>query len=249
VSLEGLSYVVTIKEDVRDKDLRIIGCEDSEIFINSQVRSLYIVNCVNCTIYIAACQRIAFVDKCERVAFTVGAHLLRVCNTHDSNIYYYGSSPLILTGDNKGVAIGPNNSPAPDLPRHLQDAHIEHTEAYTLNFEQVLFKSMITNEHSWTKMPPSEFDLLVLPEKEDDDERDKRKPGMGALLAPKDYLLELEKRNNYYSSFKGKISKGGLTPDMANNLHAALQGNFREWLTAKGYTKNLNDLVKMLDRK
>jgi len=36
VSLEGLSYVVTIKEDIRDKDLRIICCEDSEIFINSK---------------------------------------------------------------------------------------------------------------------------------------------------------------------------------------------------------------------
>ena len=29
VSLEGLSVVVTIKEDIRDRDLRIIGCEDS----------------------------------------------------------------------------------------------------------------------------------------------------------------------------------------------------------------------------
>jgi hypothetical protein len=59
----------------------------------------------------------------------------------------------------------------------------------------------------------------------------------------------LESRNNYYSNLKTKISKSNLTPDMTKNLHAALQGNFREWLTAKGYTKNLNDLVKMLDRK
>ncbi len=48
---------------------------------------------------------------------------------------------------------------------------------------------------------------------------------------------------------KSKITKSSLTSDMSKNLHAALQGNFREWLTAKGYTKNLNDLVKMLDRK
>ena len=72
---------------------------------------------------------------------------------------------------------------------------------------------------------------------------------MNSLVAPKDYLAELEQRNKYYSSFKSKVSKGGLSNEMANNLHAALQGNFREWLTAKGYTKNLNDLVKMLDRK
>ena len=116
--------MVTIKEEIKDKDLRIIGCEDSEIFINSQVRSLYIVNCVNCTIYIASCERIAFVDKCERVAFTVGTNLLRVCNTHDSNIYYYGSSPIILTGDNKAISIGPNNCSSLDLPGYLKDAKI-----------------------------------------------------------------------------------------------------------------------------
>ncbi len=36
---------------------------------------------------------------------------------------------------------------------------------------------------------------------------------------------------------------------MERNLHSALQGNFKEWLNYKGYTKNLNDLVKMLDKK
>ena len=113
MSLEGLSYVVTIKEDIQNKDLRIIGCEDSEIFINSAVRSLYVVNCVNCTIYIGACERIAFVDKCEKISFTVATNLLRVCNTHESNVYYYGPSPIVLTGDNKALALGPNNSPSP----------------------------------------------------------------------------------------------------------------------------------------
>jgi len=116
--------VVNIKEGIQHKDLRIIGCEDSEIFINSEVRSLYVVNCVNCTIYIAACERIAFIDKCEKVSFTVATNLLRVCNTHDSNIYYYGPSPIILTGDNKALLIGPNNSPSPDLPKLLKEANI-----------------------------------------------------------------------------------------------------------------------------
>lgn len=72
---------------------------------------------------------------------------------------------------------------------------------------------------------------------------------MGGVMAPKEYLVELEKRNKYYSNFKGKVSKGTLNQEMSNNLHASLQGHFKEWLTAKGYTKNLNDLVKMLDRR
>jgi hypothetical protein len=245
--------VVTIKEEIRDKDLRIIGCEDSEIFINSQVRSLYIVNCLNCTIYVASCERIAFIDKCERVFFTVATNLLRVCNTHDSNIYYYGPSPIILTGDNKSIAIGPNNSSSLDLPRHLKAASIPLTEAHFDNFAQVLFKQMISDEHSWNRMPPAEFDLLVLPEKEDGEppkkkEELKRKE-MGELLAPKEYVAELDTRNKYYGNIKSKIAKSSLSNDMLKNLHSALQGNFREWLISKGYTKNLNDLVKMMDKK
>lgn len=120
------------------------------------MRSLYVVNCVNCTIYIAACERIAFVDKCERVSFTAATNLLRVCNTHDSNIYYYGPSPILLTGDNKAISVGPNNSSSPDLQKHIKAANIPNSPDNLYNFEQVLFKNMLmTNENCWTKMPPS----------------------------------------------------------------------------------------------
>lgn len=92
------------------------------------------VNCINCTIYIAACERIAFVDKCERVSFTVATNLLKIFNTHDSNIYYYGPSPIILIGDNKSILIGPNNSSSPDLPKHLKAANIPLSETNFKNF-------------------------------------------------------------------------------------------------------------------
>lgn len=98
------------------------------------MRSLYVVNCVNCTIYIASCERIAFIDKCERVSFTVATNLLRVCNTHDSNIYYYGPSPIILTGDNKSLLMGPNNSSSPELVRHLKSANIPISEVSLNSF-------------------------------------------------------------------------------------------------------------------
>lgn len=180
----------------------------------------------------------------------MATNLLRVCNTHDSNIYYYGPSPIILTGDNKSISVGPNNSSSPELPRHLKAASIPLSEANFSNFEQVLFKQMISDEHSWSRMPPSEFDLLVLPEKEDEPKKkEEKRQEMGDLLAPKEYVAELDARNKFYGTIKGKIAKSNLSNDMMKNLHSALQGNFREWLISKGYTKNLNDLVKMMDKK
>ena len=64
----------------------------------------------------------------------MATNLLRVCNTHDSNIYYYGPSPIILTGDNKSINIGPNNSSSPELPKHLKSANIPLSEANYSNF-------------------------------------------------------------------------------------------------------------------
>lgn len=85
--------------------------------------------------------------------------------------------------------------------------------------------------------------------KENKVEQFDRKVQMGELLAPKEYIANLDARNNYYASLKAKISKSSLNSDMTKNLHSALQGHFREWLVYKGYTKNLNDLVKMMDKK
>lgn len=39
-----------------------------------------------------------------------------------------------------------------------------------------------------------------------------------------------------------------LPPDTIKTLHSVYQGSFKEWLTSRGYTKNLNDLVKMIER-
>jgi hypothetical protein len=50
---------------------------------------------------------------------------------------------------------------------------------------------------------------------------------MGELLAPKDYIANLDARNHYYASLKAKISKSTLNTDMTKNLHSALQGHFR----------------------
>lgn len=115
-----------IKEELqcRGKDLKIIGCYDSEIFIESSVRSLYIVGCSNSNIYVASCERIAFIDKCEKVSLTITTNLLRICNALDSSFYFYGPSPIILTGDNRNLMLGPNNSNAPDLKIHLKTANI-----------------------------------------------------------------------------------------------------------------------------
>ena len=105
-------------------------------------------------------------------------------------------------------------------------------------------------------MEPKDFDLLVMPIKTEEDQLPKGKNSsqeqeniVENILAPAEYIKQLEDRNKYYQNLKVSIAKCALSSEMERNLHSALQGNFKEWLNYKGYTKNLNDLVKMLDKK
>jgi hypothetical protein len=42
----------------------------------------------------------------------------------DSIIYSYSPTPTILTGDNRSLCLGPNNSASKDLKNHLKAAGI-----------------------------------------------------------------------------------------------------------------------------
>jgi hypothetical protein len=42
----------------------------------------------------------------------------------DSSIYSYSPSPIILTGDNRSLNLGPNNSASKDLKNHMKAASI-----------------------------------------------------------------------------------------------------------------------------
>lgn len=88
--MNGLNKCVTIREgQVQNKDLRIIGCEDSYIYIDTNVKFLQISNCINCTIMVAAVNKTCTIDKCENVTVCVAANYLRIGNCVDCTIHSF----------------------------------------------------------------------------------------------------------------------------------------------------------------
>lgn len=59
----------------------------------------------------------------------------------DSNIYSYSQSPIILTGDNRSISIGPNNSSSKDLKNHIKAANMTVNKGFLNNFENVICRS------------------------------------------------------------------------------------------------------------
>jgi len=81
-----LNKCVTVKDVtnlVAGKDVRIMSCEDSYIYIGTSVDCLQISKCVNCVIFVAAVNRACTLDKCENVTVTVASEYLRIGNCVD----------------------------------------------------------------------------------------------------------------------------------------------------------------------
>ena len=72
-------------------EIKIIGCEESVIYIDACVKFLSIMNCQKCTIYVSAVSRVTTIDKCEKTKVTIASNFLRIGNTIDSTINYYGA--------------------------------------------------------------------------------------------------------------------------------------------------------------
>ena len=70
-----------------------------------------------------------------------------------------------MTGDNRSLSLGPNNSTSFDLRNHMKVAGIPIVDAYMNNFSSVLCRS---DSSSYEIMDPSEYDLLVMPIKNEE---------------------------------------------------------------------------------
>ena len=108
-----------------NKDVRIIGCEGSYIYLAINVDCLQVSSCVNCTVFVAAAARCVTLDKCENVHITAASSFIRVGNCVDCTIHSYSHmSPPVIFGDTRSLTVAPHNASYPDLTKHLRQAGI-----------------------------------------------------------------------------------------------------------------------------
>lgn len=69
--------------------MRIVACEDSYIYIDTNVQFMQISNCTNCTIMVAAVNKTLTIDKCENVILSVASNYVRSGNCVESSINTY----------------------------------------------------------------------------------------------------------------------------------------------------------------
>jgi TBCC domain-containing protein 1 len=67
---------------------------------------------------------ITSITSCEKTTICVASNYIKICNTIDSVIHYYGSFAPIIYGDCRSIVLSPNNSNTEKTLQHLRDAQI-----------------------------------------------------------------------------------------------------------------------------
>ena len=107
------------------RDVRVVNCEDSYLYIGVHTDCLQIVKCVNCTIFVSAVARTCTLDKCENVNLVCAASFLRIGNCVDCHVSSYThSGPPVIFGDTRSLTLAPHNAGYPELSNHLREAGI-----------------------------------------------------------------------------------------------------------------------------
>lgn len=252
VYMNGLNKCVTVKDSaLRDMDVRIIGCEDSYIYIDASVKFMQISNCVNCTILVAAVSKTCFMDKCENTVVCVASNYLKIGNCVDCTVHSYTQlCPPIIYGDTRNLTMAPHNASYTELFTHLKNADI----AYVTSDQQVppQIKQMVLDhihyfskptvmagmDQCYTFMQPIDFMKMQLPSKFNQ---------QGLFLCPQEYNEVLAIRLEHFKDIQNKIKGAQLTQDQEKMLHVAIQGWFREWFVQSSSYKPITELVRMID--
>jgi TBCC domain-containing protein 1 len=238
-TIKGLSKCVTIKSnEYQNKNLLISNCDDTYIYINTNVSNCKISLCTNCTIVIAVASKIISIDKCEKCNICIISNFTRISNMIDSNVYLFSVYEPILYGDNRGLRLGPHNVTYNDLYIHVKESRLSIAQNSSKSFSSPIILNN-NNKENVNLIKPEEFTTIVVPFEVKDQ--------FNYILTPKPYLEVIQKRHNNYMNIQKMIKEAGFQESQEKAFHIALQGYFREWLVTSGNFKPMNDLVKMID--
>ncbi len=233
------------------------------------------MNCVNTTVFVAAVKKVCTVDKCENLTLTVASNFLRIGNTIDSTINYYGSFNPMLYGDNRSITIGPYNANYTELIERIKEAEIpiiykniqsydnptvlNDNENHNINHKIQKFDdfSTIILPENFKPIPVSlikNYDPLLfgINEKQlsanDDLALLSGTNCILPILCPNTYRDGIKLRYKNYRNLQSEISQLSLGGEEQKILHFALQAHFKEWLVHSGSLKPILEMAKMIDK-
>ncbi|KAE9111511.1 hypothetical protein PF010_g10779 [Phytophthora fragariae] len=240
-------------------DVIIFSCQDSYIYILGPVRypftslvacatNITISACKNCRIIMAPNMGILSMERCENVQLTSLSGLVRVSNCLDTRLNVYTLSPIIVSGENVGVILGPYNTKYSGLKQQLStvpflcDANSQGSWNIFLDLDSE--KDMAdTDKPPVSIQVPETFRDVCVPVK----------PAAGAGPAerpfpiPPEYVAAMRKQYETVESLRQLVTSDEFDLTKKRTMEVVIQLKFKEWLSSTSNVRQILDLVH-LDR-
>ncbi|KAG6612739.1 TBCC domain-containing protein 1 [Phytophthora cinnamomi] len=206
-------------------------------------------SCKNCRVIMAPNTGILSMERCENVQLTSLSGLVRVSNCLDTRLNVYTLSPIIVSGENVGVILGPYNTKYSGLKQQLS------TVPFLCNGESQgcwnTFLDLDSEKDSMADMDKPPISLQV-PETF----RDvcvPVKPVAGAGPAerpfpiPPEYVAAVRKQYETVESLRQLVTSDEFDLTKKRTMEVVIQLKFKEWLSSTSNVRQILDLVH-LDR-
>ncbi len=228
---------VLIRCDAKSaEDVFIINCSETAIYIGDAVRNVYIFGCTQSEIICMAATGTVVVTHSDKVILRCVTNSLRLDNAMDCQIFAHTSRPPLLSGDTRGIELGPFNvlfSKHGDLMRsHLASAEKGSRVGC---WSQPICATL--SAEPYVLLPPQRFSLFHFPE------FSKPQSLSFEVALPEVYVDAVKQRANQIAEIRAQIAAIG-DPMVKSKVNAIISGHFREWVSSQNKPRDISELLK-----
>ncbi|RLN98338.1 hypothetical protein BBJ28_00010755, partial [Nothophytophthora sp. Chile5] len=241
-------------------DLIIFSCHDTYIYILGPSNDVFlnlhlfflstnvmISACKNCRILTAPNVGILSMERCENVQLTALSGLIRVSNCLDSRLNIYTLFPVIMSGENVGVVLGPYNSKYAGLAQQLAATPFLYNPEsmgcwnsfLDLDSDKAADSMADAEKQAISLQAPETFREVCVPVK----------PSAGAGSAerpfpiPAEYASAVKSQYETVESLRQLVTSDEFDLSTKRTMEVVIQLRFKEWLSTTSNVRQILDLV------
>lgn len=221
----------------RPGNVLVVNSSESAVFLEEVHQNLLIFGCSDCEIVILGIRGCVSINFSDRITLRCAANSVRVDNSTDCQIYCHTDNPPILSGDTRGIELGPFNVIHSGLSAILEEAGVTYpTKSSTALWSQPICSTL--SDGPYLLLAPQRFHLVRFPEPY------KNKNEKLAIALPELYADAVRGRKDAFEELKSEIA--GIS-DAGNKakVNSIISGHFREWLSSCNRAKSIVDIAKI----
>lgn len=228
-------------------DVIVFSCQDTFIYILGPVRNVMVSACKNCRIITAPNAGILSVERCENVQLTAISGLVRVSNCLDTRLNVYTLSPIIVSGENVGVLLGPYNTKYAGLLQQLSTlpflCHPDSEGCWNsfLDLDSEKEAMAETDKPPVSLQLPETFRDVCIPVKPSAGVGPSERP----FPIPAEYTAAVRKQYETVESLRKLVTSDEFDITAKRTMEVVIQLKFKEWLSATSNVRQILDLVQI----